>query len=43
VAIRLRDEIDRYLRQPVEQASTLAEAREGLIRLHQRLSEAAKK
>ncbi len=30
-AIDLREEIDRYLRQPVERPSTLAEAREGLL------------
>ena len=34
-AIDMQDEINRYLRQPVEQPSTLADAREGLIRLHQ--------
>ena len=38
-AIDLREEIDRYLRQPVEQPSTLAEAREGLVRLCQRTKE----
>ena len=34
-AIDMREEIDRYLRQAVEQPSTLADAREGLMRLHQ--------
>ena len=38
-AIDLRDEIDRYLRQPVEQPSTLADARDGLLRLQQRCEE----
>ena len=41
-AIRLRGEIDRYLRQPVEQCSTLAEAREGLLRLYRQAEELTK-
>ena len=32
-AIDMQDEINRYLRQPVEQPSTLADARDGLLRL----------
>jgi flagellum-specific ATP synthase len=42
-AIELRGEIDRYLRQPVEQPSTLAEAREGAMALYRRLLESQKK
>jgi flagellum-specific ATP synthase len=42
-AIRLREEIERYLRQSVEQPSTLAEAREGLIELYQRVLERVEK
>ncbi len=38
-AIDMQEEIDRYLRQPVEQPSTLADAREGLLRLHRQYSE----
>jgi len=34
-SIDLRDEMNRYLRQPVEQPSTLEEARSGLLRLYQ--------
>jgi len=33
-AIEMLDEISGYLRQPIEQPSTLEEAREGLLRLH---------
>ena len=33
-AIDMQDEIDRYLRQPVEQPSTLADAREGVLELY---------
>ncbi|MBN1396004.1 MAG: FliI/YscN family ATPase [Pirellulales bacterium] len=35
-AIDLRDEIDCFLRQPVERPATAAEAREGLMKLYQR-------
>ncbi len=38
-AIDMRDRIDRYLRQDVDQPSTLADAREGLLRLHQEYRE----
>jgi flagellum-specific ATP synthase len=41
-AIDMQDDINRYLRQAVEQPSTLAEAREGLLRLHQQLRERVK-
>jgi flagellum-specific ATP synthase len=34
-AIDMQADINRYLRQPVEQPATLAEAREGLLQLHQ--------
>jgi FliI/YscN family ATPase len=36
-AIDLQDDINRYLRQPVEQPSTLADAREGLIELYRKI------
>lgn len=42
-AIEMRAEIDRYLRQPVEQPSTLAEARAGLLTLYRRISESQHK
>jgi flagellum-specific ATP synthase len=35
-AIDLQDELNRYLRQPVEQPSTLADSRQLLLRLHQK-------
>jgi hypothetical protein len=35
----MQDEINRYLRQPVEQPSTLDEAREGVLRLHRQYQE----
>jgi flagellum-specific ATP synthase len=38
-AIDMQDEINRYLRQPVEQPSTLDEARQGVLRLHQQYRE----
>ena len=38
-AIDMREEINHYLRQSVEQPSTLADAREGLMRLHQQFRE----
>ena len=38
-AIDLQDDIDRYLRQPVEQPSTLAAAREGLLELYRKYRE----
>ena len=37
-AIDMQDEINRYLRQPVEQPSTLAEARQQLLQLYELLS-----
>jgi flagellum-specific ATP synthase len=38
-AIDMQDEINAYLRQPVEQPSTLADARDGLLRLQQHYRE----
>ncbi len=38
-AIDMQDEINQYLRQPVEQRSTLAEARGRLLAIHRRLRE----
>jgi flagellum-specific ATP synthase len=38
-AIDMQDEINRYLRQPVDQPSTLAEARQGILRLQQQYQE----
>jgi flagellum-specific ATP synthase len=38
-AIDMQDEINDYLRQPVEQPSTLPDAREGLLRLYQHYRE----
>jgi flagellum-specific ATP synthase len=38
-AIDMQDDINRYLRQPVEQPSTLADARDGLLRLHRQYCE----
>ncbi len=38
-AIDMREEIDGYLRQAVEQPSTLADARDGLLRLYQQYTE----
>jgi flagellum-specific ATP synthase len=39
LAIDMRDEIYRYLRQPVEERSSVAEARDGLMRLYQKYAE----
>ena len=38
-AIDMQDDLQRYLRQPVDQPASLADAREGLIWLHGRYRE----
>jgi flagellum-specific ATP synthase len=39
VAVEMLDDVNRYLRQPVEQPSTMEEAREGLMQLNQQYME----
>ena len=38
-AIDMREEIDRYLRQPVEQPATSADARDGLMEIYRHYSQ----